>query len=469
MSFKRDIVIGLEIHIELDTDTKLFCGCPTRGGNSPNSRTCEVCLGMPGSKPVLNRKAVDFGTKIALAMGCEIAPELVFSRKSYFYPDLAKNYQITQYELPLGSRGSITLPDGKKIDITRIHIEEDPAALVHPSSMTASSHVLVDYNRSGSPLCEIVTEPDIDSPEQAREFMKQLLNLLNYLGVYHKDGTIKADCNVSIREGGYTRSEIKNVTGFKEIERALKAEVERQEQAVSEGEKLIQDTRGWDPALGTTFRMRTKETEADYGYILDPDLAMISLPKEYVTKVQDALPELPRKKAEKFIRKYKISKEDAYILAAERTMAELFEEVAESHDPQFAVRWLRHELNRLLNLHNRIFGDVRASPQQIIRLLDFVAEKKVTDATGRELLEKLLESPFDVVARIRDEGLEAVSDSNELAGWCQKVIDENRTVVKEFKSGKEKALNFLMGKVMQVSKGKADPGEVLRILKRIIV
>ncbi|MBU0461604.1 MAG: Asp-tRNA(Asn)/Glu-tRNA(Gln) amidotransferase subunit GatB [Nanoarchaeota archaeon] len=469
MKFTRDTIIGLEIHVGLDTTTKLFCGCPVKGDDEPNSRTCEVCLGMPGSKPVLNKKAVDFGLKIALALNCTISPKLIFSRKSYFYPDLAKNYQITQYELPLGENGYVELSDGKRVRITRVHLEEDPASLVHPGSITESKYVLVDYNRSGNPLCEIVTEPDVDSPEQAREFMKALLNILNYLEVFDINiCVIKADCNLSIKESGYVRSEIKNVTGFKEIERALLSEIERQRQAVEDHEKLMQDTRGWNPDIGATFRLRTKETEEDYGYILDPDLVVTELSKEHIKSVRASLPELPKAKAEKFVKMYKIKTDDARILAAEKSLAELFESVAEEIDPLMAVRWLRHELNKFLNLKNKTFSEIEEDGSHITELLQLVAKKKITDSTARELLERLVEKPFSPSEYVAKQGLESVSDTGELKTFCKKAVKENPQAVADYHSGKEKALNFLMGKVMILTKGKASPDEVVRILKELL-
>src|SRR3989338_10960780 len=280
-NFKKDIVIGLEIHVETDTNTKLFCGCPTKGNEEPNTRVCEVCLGHPGSKPVLNKKAVEYALKLCLALNCKISKELIFSRKSYFYPDMDKNYQISQYEIPLGSKGSLRLRSGKEIDITRVHMEEDPAALIHPKGMQESAYVLVDYNRSGNPLLEIVTEPELSSAGEARDFMKQLIIILSYLGIFNiNENTIKADANISIKESGFVKQEVKNITGFKEIERALQYEILRQKEEISAGKKLEQETRAWDSEKGITFLLRKKETEEDYGYILDADLVKTEITKE---------------------------------------------------------------------------------------------------------------------------------------------------------------------------------------------
>ena len=261
-------MIGLEVHVELNTKTKLFCSCPTKGNEEPNSRTCEVCLGHPGSKPVLNKKAVEFALKLCLALNCKINPELIFSRKSYFYPDMAKNYQITQYDIPLGKKGKLNLSSGKEIGITRVHMEEDPASLVHPGGMQQSSYVLVDYNRSGNPLVEIVTEPELSNAADARDFMKNLITILTYLEIFDENNNIiKADANISIKESGFVKAEVKNITGFKEIERALNYEIERQKKEVKEGKKLHQETRAWDSEKGLSFSLRKKETEEDYGYI----------------------------------------------------------------------------------------------------------------------------------------------------------------------------------------------------------
>ncbi len=466
MKFTSDVVIGLEIHVELKTQTKLFCGCPTSGNDEPNTRVCPVCLGMPGSKPVLNKKAVEYALKLCLAMGCDISSELVFSRKSYFYPDLAKNYQITQYELPLGKHGVLKLKDGKVISLSRIHIEEDPASLVHPAGMKGSSYVLVDYNRSGQPLVEVVTGPDLTSPPEAREFMKQLITILGYLDIFDEhNGIIKADANVSVKEKGYTRVEIKNITGFKEIERALKYEVDRQHS----GETVIQETRAWDSDSGVTFSLRTKETEEDYGYIIDPDLVPITISKEFIAEIKKSLPELAHDKVSKFVDKHKLKKEDAEILAAEKELAELFERVAKEVDPLLAAKWIRRELVRVLNYGKKVLKDIELDEQNLIMLLKLVEHKKITDATGQQLMEKLIEQPFNVKEYVEKEGLLAVSDSFELEKFCMEAIAENEKAVADYKKGNEKALNFIVGSVMKKTKGKATPAEVNDLLKKLII
>ncbi|MEA3515524.1 MAG: Asp-tRNA(Asn)/Glu-tRNA(Gln) amidotransferase subunit GatB [Nanoarchaeota archaeon] len=463
-NFKTDIVIGLEIHIELATDSKLFCSCATHADkDEPNTRTCPVCLGHPGSKPVLNKKAVDYALRLCLALGCEIAPELVFSRKSYFYPDMSKNYQITQYEIPLGEKGSIRLSDGVKIGINRVHMEEDPAALVHPAGMTGSTFVLIDYNRSGDPLCEVVTEPELTSPEQARDFMKQLINILRYLGIFDVNRCIiKADANVSVKESGYQRVEMKNITGFKDIERALKYEIQRQKKVLKDGAVIKNETRAWDGQYGVTRSLRSKETEADYGYIIDPDLVPIDITKEWVDEVKGKMPELPDEKVKKFMNKFKLSLDDARVISADKDMAELFEEVVGDVDAVFAAKWIRRELVRCLNYVKKEICDVDV--KEIIALLGLVEGKKITETTGQKLMEKLVAERFDVVEYVKKEGLEAIGDSGELEKFCDEAISENEKAVLEYKEGNEKSFNFIVGAVMRKSKGKADPKRVREML-----
>jgi len=467
--FTTDVVIGLEIHAELATDSKLFCSCPTHGSDEPNTRTCPVCLGMPGSKPVLNEKAVKYALKLCLALGCKISPQLIFSRKSYFYPDMAKNYQISQYEIPLGEEGKLKLKEGKTIGITRVHMEEDPAALVHPGSIQKSNFVLVDYNRSGDPLVEVVTEPDLTSPEEARDFMKQLITVLNYLGIFDVNRcVIKADANISIKESNYTRAEIKNITGFKEIERALTYELQRQKHDVKEGKKIVQETRAWDAQNGITFSMRQKEVEEQYGYIIDPDLTVTEITKEFIDEVKLEMPELAQDKITKYIEKYKIAKIDAEVISQERLLAELFEKVAAKIDPVLAAKWLRRELTRVLNYNKKELHQLEIDESHLIDLLGLVEKKQITETTGQKLMEKLIEKPFDVKKYVEKEGLAAVADTGALEKFCKESIDENPKAVQDFKSGNQKSIQFLVGQVMRKTKGTASPKEVNEILKKLL-
>jgi aspartyl-tRNA(Asn)/glutamyl-tRNA(Gln) amidotransferase subunit B len=469
MAFKSDIVIGMEVHVELATKSKLFCSCPRTGSEEPNTRTCPVCLGHPGSKPVLNRRAVDFALRLALATGCKIADELLFSRKSYFYPDMAKNYQISQYEIPLAENGLIRLPSGKEVRLRRIHMEEDPAALVHPSGMAASKYALVDYNRSGNPLVEVVTEPDMESPDEAREFMRQLISILNYIGIFDVNtGIIKADANISIKASGYVRAEIKNITGFKEIERALIYEVARQKKEVSEGKTLKQETRACDAATGITRSLRTKETEEDYGYILDPDLPAVRLTKEWVDSVKLELPELAHEKTKRYIKELGLPEDDAAIISMELRMAELFEKVSKEISPKLAAKWLRRELARVMNYNNIEFSNLLIDETHLIELLGMVEKGEITENVAQKLLEKLVEKPFGVRAHVKEHGLATVSDKGELERWCKEAIAECPDAVKDYASGNEKALNFVIGKVMKKSRGTASPADVKKILEGML-
>ncbi len=459
----RSIIIGLEIHAELKTDSKLFCGCESHPRpdeeDIPNTRVCEVCLGHPGSKPVVNRKAVIDAVKLCLALKCNLAPEVVFSRKSYFYPDMAKNYQITQYEEPLGRNGELRIGE-KRIRIKRIHLEEDPAALVH-----YNNYCLTDYNRSGDPLVEVVTEPDMDSPEEARQFMKKLLTILNYLEIFDIDRCVlKADVNVSIAQTGYKRVEIKNVTGFKEIEKALFFEVERQRLEIN---KVKQETRGWDSVKGITYPLRGKESEEEYGYIIDPDLVRIDISREIVDEVRKTLPELSEEKYKKFM-KMGIKPDDAEIIASEKFLAELFEKVAEKINPVLAARWLRRELLRVLNYSKKQFSELEMDERHIIELLKLVEAGEITEATAQKILEELVEKPFDIKEYVEKKGLRTVRDESELIRICKEVIAANKQAVEDYKKGEPKSLNFLIGQVMRKTKGTASPDIVNSIIKDLI-
>lgn len=462
------VIIGLEIHAQVNTATKLFCSCPTQGSDKPNTRTCPVCLGHPGSKPVLNKKAVDAALKLALALRCTIAPHLVFSRKSYFYPDLAKNYQITQYELPLGKEGYLELSSGKKIGITRVHLEEDPASLVHPGTLTESGYVLIDYNRSGNPLVEIVTKPELELDE-AREFMNQLVQVLEYLEIFDSGvGIIKADANISIKESGYVRSEVKNITGFKEIERALQYEVHRQHEAVSNHESLAQDTRAWDSAKGITLRLRGKETEEDYGYIIDPDLVPLPLPQNYIHELKAQLPEFGNTKIQRFVQQYRVSHEDAVVLAQEKKLAGLFETLAAHRNPVLVAQWLRRELLRVMHYNELTFNTYHVNERHLAELLEMVEKKEITDAVGKKILEQLMVKPVSPREYVKQHRLAMVSDTKHLEAVCTEAIQENTKAVEDYQRGEEKALNFLVGVVMKKAKGTTNPVIVRESLKKIL-
>lgn len=461
MSFTSDVVIGLEIHVQLNTVTKLFCGCPTKAGE-PNTATCPVCLGHPGSKPALNKAALEKSAMIALALQCVINKSMQFSRKTYFYPDMSKNYQISQFELPLAENGALMLDDGTKVRIKRVHMEEDPAALVHGDA--GAGYCLVDYNRSGIPLVEIVTEPDMTSPDQARDFIKRLLHVLSYLKVFDEnEGVVKADANVSIKESGYTRVEIKNITGAKDIERALIAEVERQKAAVRGGERIVLETRGWDATVGLTRPQRIKETEADYGYIIDPDLPTFTWSPDAIEDVRQMVPELGAQKSKRFIDQYGIDEVDAAVMAKERELGDLFERVAKKADPVLAARWLRRELRRALAVAGKQVTDVDEA--SLIELLSLIQSKAITDRIGQRLTDRLVVEGISPAKVVTDEGLGAVSDEGAIKGVVEQVVKDNPAVVEQYRAGEEKAFNFLVGQSMKALRGKGSPQVINKLLK----
>ncbi len=455
-------VIGIECHVSLNTKTKLFCSCSLIGSEEPNSRCCEICIGAPGSKPVLNKKAMEYALKLCLALNCKISPEVIFSRKIYFYPDMGKNYQITQYEIPIGYDGFLELTN-KKVRIRRIQIEEDPAALVHQSST-----VLVDYNRSGTPLCEIVTEPDLESPEEAREFLKRLLTIINYIQIFDiKNCIVKADANVSIK--GYERIEIKNINGFKEIERAITYEIERQKKLISEGQGITKrETRGWDAEKGITEFQRSKESEEDYGYIVDPDLVPIELSKELIEQTKKELPELPKEKALRYQKEFKIKKEDAESLANDYELTRLLEaSILSGINPLFAAEWIKREVTRVLNYNKKELNDTFIS-KNLLSVLELIQNNNITRQTGQRLMELLVEESLNIKDYVKEQNLGVVSNLNEIEEICKKVLKENTKAVKEYLEGNEKSFMFLVGQAMRSAKGKADPRTINELIKKLI-
>ncbi|MCR4335497.1 MAG: Asp-tRNA(Asn)/Glu-tRNA(Gln) amidotransferase subunit GatB [archaeon] len=428
----------------------------------PNTRTCEVCLGFPGSKPVLNKKAVDYALMVAMAMNCRINKEFFFSRKTYFYPDLAKNYQISQYEVPVGEKGFLEV-DGKKIRITRVHLEEDPASLVHESGTKQSAYSLIDYNRSGIPLVEIVTEPDLESPEQARHFLDKLLTTLNYLGVYaHGESVLKADCNLSIK--GSERVEVKNVTGFKAVESALKAEEKRQRKMIESNEKIFLETRGFDAETNTTYAMRKKETEDDYGYIADPDLVKIVIDDAWLKELKDKIPELAEEKEKRFMKEFGLKEYDAKVIASDKNLSELFEKSAKA-DPQLAVRFVSRELMGILNYNKLKIENTKVNAEGIIGLIELVKEGKVSDKNAKDALIKYTLEGIPPKEFLEKNNSLIDASSGDLEKAVKEIIKENQLVFDEFKSGNKKSLNFLIGQVMRKMKGKADARVIQKILE----
>lgn len=464
-----NVKIGLEVHISLNKGikTKMFCSCKLPRKPEPNTNCCPVCLAHPGAKPSFNKEVLNAALKLATALNCNIAKQLIFSRKTYFYPDLPANYQITQYEFPLGINGYAETGAGKRIALRRVHIEEDPAALIHPGGVSEAPFTLIDYNRAGTPLAEVVTEPDMESPEEAREFLKSLLTTVEYLGIYdNSTGTMKADANISIRESGYIRVEIKNISGFREIESALSHEIRRQRQAIAAGGSIMQETRGWDAAAQKTYQMRTKEDEDDYGYISEPNLAAIDITEDMLKAAKESVPELAHAKSKRLAEEYSIAKEDAGALSMDMELAELFEKAAKEIDPVLAAKWLRKELVAVAKESKRRIA--KFDEKQVIALLKMFESGKVTGSTARELLERLAKKSFDVGDYVKKKGLEAVSSIKELENYCREAVEEHPKVVEDYRKGKEEALNYLVGNVMKKTKGKAPAGKCKEIIKELI-
>lgn len=443
-------MIGIEAHIQLNTKTKIFCGCPNSISETPNSLVCDICLGMPGSKPSFNKEVLVKGLNVSLALGCKINSSMFFSRKSYFYPDLPKNFQITQFEVPLSESGLFEC-----IRIRRVHMEEDPGKLVHSSGST-----FVDYNRSGVPLLEVVTEPDFTSADQVRDWLNKFITVLEYLGVYFRssEASLRADVNVSVSGG--ERVEVKNIGGVRDIERAINFEIKRQ---FSEG--AIRETRSWDPEKGITISTRKKETEEDYGYIFEPDLAGIVVSDELIAMVKSSLPELASERANRFVKECGIDPSDASILTQDILVAELFEAVAKKADPILSARWLRRDLLKTLNYSKKTLEDIKITPEHMIDLISLIKSRQITDAVAKDIMIKLVEKPFNVKDYVSKHNLTLVSDSSDLGKVCDEVISENPKAVSDFKAGKIESLNFLLGQVARKTKGKADTSLVRTLLE----
>jgi aspartyl-tRNA(Asn)/glutamyl-tRNA(Gln) amidotransferase subunit B len=470
---KIKVKIGLETHVQLNTKSKIFCGCenpvnlPEGKEPKPNSLTCDTCLGLPGSKPRTNRAVVDMAIKVALAIKCKIARETYFSRKTYFYPDMNKNFQITQYEIPIAARGNVEAA-GKKIRITRVHMEEDPAKLVHVGGM-GGKYVLVDYNRAGIPLLEIVTDPDFTSPEEARLYLQKLETILEYLGVYDSasSAVMKTDANISL-EGGQ-RIEVKNITGTKDIERALKFEIVRQGSLIKRGMEVKQETRMWNPGLGATQSMRGKETEEEYGYIFEPDLTMIEISTSMVSAAKKSLPELPDQRFSRFVKQYKLPAAVAESVVSELDLAELFEQIAKQVSPKIAGSWISGYLKKTLNYNNLRFKESGLKKEWIISLLKMFEAGKITDRNAEMAIRFMVDEKHPPETVIKKHKLGKASKGElDLDAIVKKVIDKNKQAAVDYKKGEQKALHFLVGQAMRETRGQADANDIKKaVLKRL--
>ena len=456
---------GFELHVSLNTESKLFCGCSVAEKTAaPNSSCCEICLGFPGSKPLANRKAIEYALKLALALNCKIAPEMRFSRKVYSYPDLAKNFQISQFEVPLGENGFVLLDSAKKIRIKRVHLEEDPAAIVHEGSVASASSCLVDYNRSGVPLVEIVTEPDISSAGEAREFFSKIRSIIFYLDIFdERKSVIKADTNISV-DGG-NRVEVKNVTGIKNIEKVLGFEVERQKTAVKAGTGVKRETRGFDEVTSSTFSLREKETEDDYGYIIEPDLTKIVLEKKLVKEVRDSLPELPEEKVKRLKKEFKLSEYNARVMASDPELGKLFESAAKEVGAELAAKFLSRELLGILNYNDLSLRELSLSSKEIISLLKLLEQEKVSEKNAKEATIKYVLEGIPPLKFLKGEQLLSDVPDDTLIKTVEKVMKENPKAISDLRKGEKKAMNFLVGIAMREMKGKAEARKVQELIK----
>jgi len=459
-----EAVIGLEVHAQLLTESKIFCSCSTQFGAEPNTQVCPVCLGMPGVLPVLNKRAVEYTIKTGLAMNCRIAPYSRFARKNYFYPDLPKGYQISQYELPLCEDGYLEIiVDGekRKIRIKRIHLEEDAGKNIHDPS----GYSFVDFNRTGVPLMEIVSEPDIRSPKEAALYMKKLRTILRYLGVCDgnlEQGSLRCDANVSVRPVGSTefgvKTEIKNINSFRFVEKALEYEIKRQIKLLQVGEKIIQETRLWDSQTGTTQSMRSKEEAHDYRYFPEPDLVPVIVSEEWIEKIKKTMPELPDQKFERFLKEYGLPEYDAQILTEEKALAEWFEKaVALGGKPKEVSNWIMVELLRLLNEDAKDITECKLPPQELVELLTLIEKGTINRNTAKDVFEEMYKTGKSAETIVKEKGLTQISDSSVIIEAIREIIAKNPKEVERFKAGEEKLIGFFVGQVMKLTKGKANP------------
>lgn len=476
MAKQYETVIGLEVHVELATKTKIFCGCSTAFGGAPNTHTCPVCTGMPGSLPVLNKQVVEYAMAVGLASNCQINQYCKFDRKNYFYPDNPQNYQISQLYLPICHDGWIeidTAAGKKKIRIHEIHMEEDAGKLIHDEWDDCS---LVDYNRSGVPLIEIVSEPDMRNAEEVVAYLEKLRMLIQYLGASDcklQEGSMRADVNLSVREVGAeqfgTRTEMKNLNSFKAISRAIEGEKARQIELLEEGRKVIQETRRWDDNKEYSYAMRSKEDAQDYRYFPDPDLPPILISDEWMNRVKDSLPELQPEKQKRYEEVYKLPAYDAGIITGSKKLADIFEEtVILCRNPKKVSNWLMVETLRLLKEHNQEPEDLTFSPENLAKLIQLTEDGSVNSTVAKEVFEKIFEEDVDPDAYVAEHGLKTVNDTGLLEEVIRKVLEANPDVVADYKGGKEKVFGFLVGQVMKEMKGKANPAMASEMLKKLM-
>ena len=471
---RYEAVIGIEIHVELKTNTKIFCHTTTEFGGDPNTHVCPVCLGLPGVLPVLNRRVVEYAIKAGLALNCEIAEYSKFDRKNYYYPDLPKNYQISQYDLPICKNGHLEIETSqgkKRIGITRIHMEEDAGKLVHQGNITTSPYSLVDYNRTGVPLIEIVSEPDMRSAEEARAYAEKLRSIIQYAGVSDcrmEEGSLRCDVNVSVRPVGTeefgTRTEIKNMNSFRSIQRATEYEIERQIEVLEEGGRIILETRTWDENKGVTISMRTKEEAQDYRYFPDPDLVPLVIDRGWVEEIKNSLPEMPEQRVARYVQNG-LTEYEAGVLTVSKETSDYFEECLRTYsNPKMVSNWIMGDLSRLLNSVNMEISDCKVKPEQLAAMLKMIDDGTISGKIAKTVFEEMFETGKDPEVVVKEKGLVQISDESAIAAVVDEVIAANPRSVEDFRNGKDKAIGFLVGQIMKATKGKANPQLVNKLL-----
>jgi len=481
-----ETVIGLEVHVQLLTNSKMFCRCNADYANTaPNTHVCPVCLGMPGVLPVINRKAVEYTIMTGLALNCTISDLTKFDRKNYPYPDLMKGYQISQYDAPIAKNGWLAIEaEGKtrRCGITRVHLEEDVAKLVHRSIIGGTGYSLMDVNRSGVPLMEIVGEPDLRSPEEARQYLMKLHTILQYIGVSTanmEEGSFRCDANISIRPAGsdrfLTKVEVKNMNSFRAVFRALDYEAARQRKAAESGERLVQETRGWVEAEGKTVSQRSKEFAHDYRYFPEPDLPPLAVSRVWVDEIRTKLPELPEERRERLVSQYALPAYDASLLTSTRAMADYFEACLKTGKPtsltldgraKTVANWLLGEFTRLLNATNTDVTAAKVTPPQVCELLDLLEGGSISGPVAKQVWEEMFSSGRSAGEIVSEKGLTQISDTTELEKTAARVVAENPQAVTDFKAGKETALKFLVGQLMRATRGRANPQLASQLLKK---
>jgi aspartyl-tRNA(Asn)/glutamyl-tRNA(Gln) amidotransferase subunit B len=466
-------VIGLEIHAQLQTQTKIFCGCSTAFGAAPNSQVCPVCLGLPGALPVLNRRAVDYAIKAALALGCDVQPQSIFARKNYFYPDLPKGYQISQYERPLALGGGLEIAD-KFVRLTRIHMEEDAGKSLHEGFHDSDRRTYLDFNRSGVPLIEIVSEPDMRSAEEASQFFSRLRAILVWLGVNDgnmEEGSLRCDANVSVRPVGRqqfgTKAEVKNVNSFRYLQKAIEYEIDRQIDVLESGGTVIQETRLWDSASGRTTSMRSKEEAHDYRYFPEPDLPPLVVDGARIDAVRTTMPELPDARRQRFVAAYAIPEYDAGVLTQSAALADYFEAVARaSGNPKAASNWVMGELLRTMKERDVEVAQVPLTPAALAALIQLVDKGTISSSVAKDVFAKMYDSGRAPQEIVEAEGLAQTSDEGALLAIVKDVLARNPDAIAQVRSGRNNAFGFLVGQAMKASKGKGNPKVINELLRR---